>query len=165
VLQTSIELTWPLCGDAHLSNFGIFADFDETLPGPFEWDVKRLAASFAVAGHPSCGGRGGEGIVDLQSIIESPAPAGRLLRIVPRRPGPPRPAFYRHDLPMRGRVQMMLLTATALPLLVALAENGALGPSRASIRVPRSWLTHAARLQLFGVPAIQAETQQRTIRV
>ena len=35
--------------------------------------------------------------------------------------------FYRHDLPMRGRVQMMLLTATALPLLVALAENGALG--------------------------------------
>ena len=50
-----------LCGDAHLSNFGLFAapdrrlvfsinDFDETLPGPFEWDVKRLAASFAVAG-------------------------------------------------------------------------------------------------------------------
>src|SRR5207342_182637 len=50
-----------LCGDAHLSNFGGFAapdrqqvfsinDFDETLPGPFEWDVKRLAASFAVAG-------------------------------------------------------------------------------------------------------------------
>jgi uncharacterized protein (DUF2252 family) len=50
-----------LCGDAHLSNFGIFAapdrrmvfginDFDETLPGPFEWDVKRLVASFAVAG-------------------------------------------------------------------------------------------------------------------
>jgi uncharacterized protein (DUF2252 family) len=50
-----------LCGDAHLSNFGAFAsperhlvfdvnDFDETLPGPFEWDVKRLAASFSVAG-------------------------------------------------------------------------------------------------------------------
>jgi uncharacterized protein (DUF2252 family) len=50
-----------LCGDAHLSNFGLFAsperrlvfdlnDFDETLPGPWEWDVKRLAASFAVAG-------------------------------------------------------------------------------------------------------------------
>ena len=50
-----------LCGDAHLSNFGAFAapdrrlvfslnDFDETLPGPFEWDVKRLGASFAVAG-------------------------------------------------------------------------------------------------------------------
>jgi uncharacterized protein (DUF2252 family) len=50
-----------LCGDAHLANFGSFAapdrrllfdlnDFDETLPGPWEWDVKRLAASVAVAG-------------------------------------------------------------------------------------------------------------------
>jgi uncharacterized protein (DUF2252 family) len=50
-----------LCGDAHLSNFGVFGsperrlvfdvnDFDETLPGPWEWDVKRLVASFAVAG-------------------------------------------------------------------------------------------------------------------
>src|SRR5262247_2557283 len=41
-----------LCGDAHLSNFGLFAlnDFDETLPGPFEYDVKRMAASFAIAG-------------------------------------------------------------------------------------------------------------------
>ena len=50
-----------LCGDAHLSNFGLFAsperdlvfditDFDETLHGPFEWDVKRLAASLIVAG-------------------------------------------------------------------------------------------------------------------
>ena len=54
-------LTVQLCGDAHLSNFGTFAapdrslifslnDFDETLPGPFEWDVKRMVASFAVAG-------------------------------------------------------------------------------------------------------------------
>ena len=50
-----------LCGDAHLANFGAYAsperklvfdinDFDETLPGPFEWDVKRLAASLVVAG-------------------------------------------------------------------------------------------------------------------
>ena len=50
-----------LCGDAHLMNFGAYAsperallfdlnDFDETLPGPWEWDVKRLAASFVVAG-------------------------------------------------------------------------------------------------------------------
>ncbi|MFJ7905983.1 DUF2252 domain-containing protein [Kitasatospora sp. NPDC096204] len=49
-----------LCGDAHLLNFGVYAsperallfdvnDFDETFPGPFEWDVKRLAASVAVA--------------------------------------------------------------------------------------------------------------------
>ena len=50
-----------ICGDAHLSNFGVFAsperqlmfdinDFDETHPGPWEWDVKRLAASFEIAG-------------------------------------------------------------------------------------------------------------------
>ncbi|WP_238335262.1 DUF2252 domain-containing protein [Kribbella amoyensis] len=53
-------LTVQTCGDAHLANFGLFAsperdlifdvnDFDETLPGPWEWDVKRLAASVAVA--------------------------------------------------------------------------------------------------------------------
>jgi len=53
-------ITVQLCGDAHLSNFGGFAgparrllfdlnDFDVTLPGPWEWDVKRLAASLAVA--------------------------------------------------------------------------------------------------------------------
>ena len=54
-------LTVQLCGDAHLSNFGVFAsperallfdlnDFDETLPGPFEYDVKRMSASFTIAG-------------------------------------------------------------------------------------------------------------------
>ena len=54
-------LTVQLCGDAHLSNFGAFAspertllfglnDFDETLPGPFEYDVKRLSTSFTIAG-------------------------------------------------------------------------------------------------------------------
>jgi uncharacterized protein (DUF2252 family) len=59
--QPSSGLTVQLCGDAHLSNFGGFAspdrrlvfdinDFDETHPGPFEWDVKRLAASLEVAG-------------------------------------------------------------------------------------------------------------------
>src|SRR6266550_3303585 len=53
-------LTVQCCGDAHLSNFGVFAsperrlvfdinDFDETLPGPWEWDVKRLAVSMLVA--------------------------------------------------------------------------------------------------------------------
>jgi uncharacterized protein (DUF2252 family) len=52
-------LTAQLCGDAHVSNFGLFAspernlvfdvnDFDETLPGPWEWDVKRLVASIAI---------------------------------------------------------------------------------------------------------------------
>ena len=58
------------CGDAHLSNFGIFGsaerrlvfdvnDFDETTPGPWEWDVKRLAASMEVAGRGN--GFGGQG--------------------------------------------------------------------------------------------------------
>ena len=53
-------LTAQICGDAHLSNFGVFGsperslvfdcnDFDETLPGPWEWDVKRLAASVVVS--------------------------------------------------------------------------------------------------------------------
>ncbi len=56
-------LTVQLCGDMHLSNFGVYAspernlvfdvnDFDETLPGPFEWDLKRLVTSFAVMGAP-----------------------------------------------------------------------------------------------------------------
>ena len=57
--RTDLEVQ--LCGDAHVANFGAFSapdrrlvvdvnDFDETLPGPFEWDVKRLAASLVVAG-------------------------------------------------------------------------------------------------------------------
>ena len=59
-LAPRTDLQVQLCGDAHLSNFGVFAapdrrlvfslnDFDETHPGPFEWDVKRLVASFEVA--------------------------------------------------------------------------------------------------------------------
>jgi uncharacterized protein (DUF2252 family) len=54
-------ITFPICGDAHLSNFGGFAtperqlvfdlnDFDEAAPAPWEWDLKRLVASFAIAG-------------------------------------------------------------------------------------------------------------------
>jgi uncharacterized protein (DUF2252 family) len=57
-----------LCGDAHVSNFGLFAsperslvfdinDFDETLPGPWEWDVKRLVASVAIAAQENGFGR------------------------------------------------------------------------------------------------------------
>jgi len=59
--EESTGLDVQLCGDAHLSNFGGFAsperfmifdvnDFDETIPGPFEWDLKRLAASLEIAG-------------------------------------------------------------------------------------------------------------------
>jgi uncharacterized protein (DUF2252 family) len=64
------------CGDAHLLNFGVFAtperhlvfdvnDFDETLPGPWEWDVKRLAASIAVAG---------------RGVTREPGPPGEAVR-------------------------------------------------------------------------------------
>src|SRR6478609_46778 len=64
-----------ICGDAHLSNFGVFAsperqvmfdinDFDETLPGPWEWDVKRLAASFEIAGRDR-----GFGPEDRRSVV------------------------------------------------------------------------------------------------
>lgn len=59
--NATTDLRVQLCGDAHLSNFGIFNgadrrlvfdlnDFDETSPGPFEWDIKRLAASVTIAG-------------------------------------------------------------------------------------------------------------------
>lgn len=68
-----------LCGDAHLANFGGYSapdrrlvfdvnDFDETLPGPWEWDVKRLAASFAVAARHSGLGPGEAGRIARRSV-------------------------------------------------------------------------------------------------
>ena len=83
-------VTVQLCGDAHLSNFGVFGtperqmvfdvnDFDETLPGPWEWDVKRLAASFEVGGRDR-GFRGGRSAGDCdgggQRISTADAPIG-----------------------------------------------------------------------------------------
>jgi uncharacterized protein (DUF2252 family) len=70
-----------LCGDAHMSNFGGFAapdrdlvfdvnDFDETLPGPWEWDIKRLAASLEIAGRENGFGEGERGSVVLAAIRE-----------------------------------------------------------------------------------------------
>ena len=68
-----------LCGDAHLSNFGVFAsperrllfdlnDFDETLPGPFEYDVKRMAASFTIAGRNNGFGKADVAAATLASV-------------------------------------------------------------------------------------------------
>src|SRR5262245_37232195 len=68
-----------LCGDAHLSNFGVFAspertlvfdlnDFDETLPGPFEWDVERLAASFTIAARNNTFGKRDERAAPCASV-------------------------------------------------------------------------------------------------
>jgi len=77
------DLRAQLCGDAHLSNFGVFAapdrrlvfdcnDFDETCVGPFEWDVKRLAASVAIAGRERGFGRG-----ERRRAVETAAAAYR----------------------------------------------------------------------------------------
>jgi uncharacterized protein (DUF2252 family) len=71
------------CGDAHLSNFGVFAapdrrlvfdlnDFDESLPAPWEWDVKRLVASFAIAAR-----EGGLGRKQRRAVAEAAARAYR----------------------------------------------------------------------------------------
>jgi uncharacterized protein (DUF2252 family) len=76
-------LTVQACGDAHLSNFGLFAsperrlvfdinDFDETLPGPWEWDVKRLAASLEVAGREN-----GYPAKEQRAIVEASVAAYR----------------------------------------------------------------------------------------
>jgi Kef-type K+ transport system membrane component KefB len=62
--------------------------------------------------------------LDLQSIIKSPARLVVFFVLFLAVRGLPALLFYRRDLPVRGRVQLMLLTATALPLLVALAEIG-----------------------------------------
>ena len=97
-------LTVQLCGDAHLSNFGGFAsperrlvfdinDFDETLPGPWEWDVKRLAASFEIAGRDrgfseaerrSRGAELGRCVPRVDAQVRRHAEHGRLVR-APRR--------------------------------------------------------------------------------
>ncbi|WP_214368822.1 DUF2252 domain-containing protein [Pseudonocardia sp. H11422] len=72
-----------LCGDAHLSNFGVFGsperrllfdlnDFDETLPGPWEWDVKRLAASMEVAGRDN-----GLATKERRSVVQATVAAYR----------------------------------------------------------------------------------------
>ena len=77
-------LTVQACGDAHLSNFGVFAsperrlvfdinDFDETLPGPWEWDVKRLATSLEVASREN--GYSGK---ERRGIVEAAVAAYRL---------------------------------------------------------------------------------------
>jgi len=75
--QTGIAVQ--LCGDAHLSNFGLFGspertlvfdanDFDETLPGPWEWDVKRLAASMVIAGRANGFGPGRNRAVAMSAV-------------------------------------------------------------------------------------------------
>src|ERR1700749_2369568 len=74
-------ITVQLCGDAHLSNFGLFGtperqmifdinDFDETLPGPWEWGVKRLAASFEIMGRDHGVSRAGRRAIVMAGVAE-----------------------------------------------------------------------------------------------
>jgi uncharacterized protein (DUF2252 family) len=73
----NVGITTQLCGDAHLSNFGMFGtperqlifdidDFDETLPGPWEWDLKRLGASLEIVGRERA-----FSVIDRRSIVMS----------------------------------------------------------------------------------------------
>lgn len=77
--NTGIETQ--LCGDAHIKNFGFYAtpdaqvifdvnDFDETYPGPWEWDVKRVIASIALAGHEA-GERGAVSKITIQKFLSA----------------------------------------------------------------------------------------------
>ena len=109
--RTGLEVQ--LCGDAHLSNFGGFAapdrrlvfsinDFDETLPGPFEWDVKRLVASFAVAGRD-------RGFDAKQRAVDQPGGDA----LVPGGDAAPSPAMCNLDL-WYARIDVDEIAALAL---------------------------------------------------
>lgn len=78
--RPSTDLEVRLCGDAHINNFGVFAsperrlvfdlnDFDEAAPGPFEWDVKRLAASIVVAGRD----KGLDRVANRRAVLDAVA--------------------------------------------------------------------------------------------
>ncbi len=93
------------CGDCHLMNFGLFAtpernlifdinDFDETLPAPWEWDVKRLAVSFAVAARDSRRVRAR--VPRAPARVLEQEPAGRVVR-APRHGNPAREGARRRD--------------------------------------------------------------------
>ena len=90
--------------------------------------------------------------LDLHSIVEAPARLVVFFVLFLAVRGLPALLFYRHDLPMRGRVQMMLLTATTLPLLVALAaiglDSGTMLPENAAA------LVGAGVLSVIVFPAV-----------
>ncbi len=85
-------LTVQCCGDAHLSNFGVFAsperrlmfdvnDFDETLPGPWEWDVKRLAASMLIAARDNDFAVSDQEQIVLDTVAEYRTAMGRFAKM------------------------------------------------------------------------------------
>jgi Kef-type K+ transport system membrane component KefB len=100
--------------------------------------------------------------LDIKSIAESPARLVVLFALFLAVRGLPALLFYRHDLPMRGRVQMMLLTATALPLLVALAESGL--ESRTMLPENAAALVGAGVLTVVVFPAVAAGLGRKASR-
>ena len=100
--------------------------------------------------------------LDVKSIAESPARLFVFFALFLAVRGLPALLFYRHDLPMRGRVQMVLLTATALPLLVALAqiglESGTMLPENAAA------LVGAGVLSVIVFPAAAVGLARKTSR-
>jgi Kef-type K+ transport system membrane component KefB len=121
-------------------------------------DVRTLEAKLDAVGYgffiPVFFVSSGMGL-DLQSIIDSPARLVVFFVLFLAVRGLPALLFYRRDLPMRGRVQMMLLTATALPLLVALGEigleSGTMLPENAAA------LVGAGVLSVIVFPAVAVE--------
>ena len=117
------------CGDAHLSNFGIFGsaerrlvfdvnDFDETLPGPWEWDVKRLAASLEVAGR----GNGFAGKDRREIVTATVARYRQAMRDFASDDQPGRLVRARGPGPAAGAVR--------LPAEGAAAQDGGQGPGQ-----------------------------------
>ena len=100
--------------------------------------------------------------LDVKSIAEAPARLIVFFAFILAVRGLPALLFYRHDLPLRGRVQMMLLTATALPLLVALAqiglESGTMLPENAAA------LVGAGVLTVIVFPATAVSLARKTSR-
>lgn len=122
-----------LCGDAHLSNFGLFAsperrlvfdcnDFDETHPGPFEWDVKRLAASFELAGREN----------EL-SVAERHALTARVGR------------FYRESMARFARAATDRVWYAHLEMAPSLIDKLAEKPDKKDIKVARKVAEKARR--------------------
>ena len=138
-------ITVQACGDAHVANFGVFAsperntlfdvtDFDETLPGPWEWDVKRLAASAVVAGRdagmtePACRAAAQTGIRAYRKAIQHFAVMTALdtwyARVDETATARLRAGHARTDLTKLFRKARRQTSATALPRLAALTRAG-----------------------------------------
>lgn len=130
-----------LCGDAHLSNFGLFAsperrtvfdlnDFDETHPGPFEWDLKRLATSFVVLGRARGldAARRGEVVTRLitsyRDRVAEFAPMGFLEQWYTHLPADRAAAIYYPDLSStaREKVERLLTKSSTSNSLKALSK-------------------------------------------